>query len=58
MLANASVEIPGMHQKCRIPTERPVFGASIRGALFILVTLFLPDGVMGLLRKLRKGGAR
>ena len=36
----------------------PEYWLFFLGALFILVTLFLPDGVMGLLRKLRKGSAR
>ena len=36
----------------------PEYWLFFLGALFILVTLFLPDGVMGLLRTLRKGGAR
>ncbi len=36
----------------------PEFWLYFLGALFILVTLFLPDGVVGLIKKLRKVGAR
>jgi len=33
----------------------PEFWLFVLGAIFILVTLFMPDGVVGLLRKLRRG---
>jgi len=35
----------------------PEFWLYVLGALFIAVTLFMPQGVVGLLKKLRKGGA-
>jgi len=36
----------------------PEFWLYFLGLLFISVTLFLPDGVVGLVKKLRKGGAK
>ncbi|MFT3814451.1 MAG: urea ABC transporter permease subunit UrtC [Acidovorax sp.] len=36
----------------------PEFWLYCLGALFIAVTLFLPDGIVGLVRKLRKGAAK
>ena len=35
----------------QFPTQWTYF----QGALFILVTLFLPNGIVGLVKKLRKG---
>jgi urea transport system permease protein len=34
----------------------PEFWLYVLGALFIAVTLFMPQGVVGLVKKLRKGG--
>ncbi|MDF1484704.1 urea ABC transporter permease subunit UrtC [Ramlibacter sp. H39-3-26] len=42
--------------KSWLTVTAPEFWLYFLGALFIAVTLFLPDGVAGLLKKLRRGG--
>ena len=42
--------------KSWLTVAAPEFWLYFLGALFIAVTLFLPNGIVGLLRKLRKGG--
>jgi len=44
--------------KSWLTVTAPEYWLYFLGALFILVTLFLPNGVVGLVRKLRKGGEK
>jgi urea transport system permease protein len=44
--------------KSWLTVTAPEYWLYFLGALFILVTLFLPNGVVGLIKKLRKGGEK
>lgn len=44
--------------KSWLTVTAPEYWLYFLGALFILVTLFLPNGVVGLVKKLRKGGEK